>query len=221
MHGKLSFSKASKLRKWRWKGGILLDSGDAISAGNLDFRYKERVFWYMNWAGYAAGAVGNREFHPFHFLFKWKIREAHFPHLLANFSSPVIPSNVQPYLLLDIDGERVGLIGLSLPMLKGFWGAILKSEFSDPFEVAEKLVGELRERVDFVVMLTHLGISRDIALAKRVKGIDLILGGHSHIAFPSPVKVGSTYIMHSGHHARTVGLVEITKTGVKGWLEEI
>ena len=44
--------------------------------------------------------------------------------------------------------------------------------------------------MDLVVLLSHNGFSADLKMAARVRGIDVVLGGHTHDALPAPVVVG-------------------------------
>jgi 2',3'-cyclic-nucleotide 2'-phosphodiesterase/3'-nucleotidase/5'-nucleotidase len=57
-------------------------------------------------------------------------------------------------------------------------------EVGDPRQAAEGFVKKLRneEKVDLVVILSHLGHDEDVKIAEKVKGIDLIVGAHSHTA---------------------------------------
>jgi 2',3'-cyclic-nucleotide 2'-phosphodiesterase (5'-nucleotidase family) len=220
MHGKLSPEKAKKLLNLKKQGAILLDSGDALSAGNLDIRWRERTLRLMNLAGYIAGAVGNREFHPIKALLKWKLRDANFPHLSANLISNNIDS-ILPYLIIEIDGYRIAIIGLTLPQVKGFWRLLPFLQFSEPIPCALKLTKKLGKDVDFLIFLTHLGIARDIMLAKEIERKSLILGGHNHILLEEPIVIKNSRIFHSGCYAEHCWLIEVEKGRIKGWIEKL
>jgi 5'-nucleotidase len=220
MHGKLSPQKAKKLLHFKRQGAILLDSGDALSAGNLDIRWRERTLRLMSLAGYTAGAVGNREFHPIKSLLKWKLRDSNFPHLSAN----LIPNNISsilPYLIIEIDGHRIGIIGLTLPQVKGFWKRFPILQFSEPIPCALKLVEKLKGEIDFLIFLTHLGIARDVMLAKEIKRESLILGGHNHLLLGEPVVINNSHIFHPGCYAEHCWLIEFEKGRIKGWIEKL
>ena len=47
-------------------------------------------------------------------------------------------------------------------------------------EVAEQIVNQYRQDVDYMVMVSHLGEGTDTRIAQNVAGIDLVLGGHTH-----------------------------------------
>jgi len=220
MHGKLSPQKTKKLLHFKKQGAILLDSGDALSAGNLDIRWRERALKLMSLAGYTAGALGNREFHPIKSLLKWKLRDANFPHLSAN----LIPNKVDsvfPYLIMEREEYRIAIIGLTLPQVKGFWERFPFLKFSQPIPCALKLEEELGKDVDFFIFLTHLGIARDIMLAKEIKRESLILGGHNHRLLEEPIKINNSYIFHPGCYAQQCWLIEIEGGRIKGWIEKL
>jgi 2',3'-cyclic-nucleotide 2'-phosphodiesterase (5'-nucleotidase family) len=86
---------------------------------------------------------------------------------------------VRPWTVLDVDGARVGLFGLTDPHTPEINPAAAELSFRDPVPAAEAAVAELRARdVDFVVALSHLGRG-DEALAAAVD-VDVVLGGHVH-----------------------------------------
>ena len=220
MHGKLSHPKAKKLLQFKREGAILLDSGDALSAGNLDIRWRERTLKLMNLAGYTAGALGNREFHPLGVLLKWKLRDANFPHLSAN----LIPNNIDsilPYTIIEREEYRIAVIGLTLPQVKGFWRRFPFLQFSEPIPCALELVGKLGRDINALIFLTHLGIARDIMLAKEIDRESLILGGHNHILLREPIVINNSYIFHSGCYAEHCWLIEFERGRIKGWIEKL
>lgn len=106
-----------------------------------------------------------------------------FPLLAANLDLSAYPDYhklVKPYVVHEIQGprgpEKLGVVGLITDE-----GAMGKIRHRDPVEAAEKYIGELHgQGVDKVVVLSHMGLSADVELAKRVRGISAIVGGHSH-----------------------------------------
>ena len=80
----------------------------------------------------------------------------------------------------------------------------------------QAVVDEVRaDGVDLVVMLSHNGFDVDHKMAGRVKGIDVILSGHTHDAVPEPVLVGETIIIASGSHGKFVSRVDLDVQGGK------
>ncbi len=64
---------------------------------------------------------------------------------------------------------------------------------------AQKAVEDLRQAgAKLIIAVNHIGLDKDQALAERVSGIDLIIGGHSHDLLSAPLRVGNTMIVHTG-----------------------
>jgi sulfur-oxidizing protein SoxB len=70
-----------------------------------------------------------------------------------------------------------------------------------------------------VVLLSHNGMDVDLKLASRVRGIDAILGGHTHDGVPAPVIVGKTLVTNAGSHAKFLAVLDlqVSGSGVTGY----
>ena len=133
-----------------------------------------------------------------------------------------------PYRILDVDGVKVAVLGLTTGDIVSIVSRPRNGgvAVADPIAVAAILVPELRKKADLVVALTHVGVDEDRALARRVPGIDLIVGGHSHTFLWEPVLVpnrnangyGGTMIVQAGRWGERVGRVAVALSpeGVRG-----
>jgi 5'-nucleotidase / UDP-sugar diphosphatase len=93
-------------------------------------------------------------------------------------------------------------------------------KFSNQVRSARKLVGELKyENCDIIICLSHSGVNidkngqwagEDVKLAKKVKGIDVIISGHTHTKLEKPIMVNGTPIVQAGEHGQYVGKLELT-----------
>jgi 2',3'-cyclic-nucleotide 2'-phosphodiesterase (5'-nucleotidase family) len=213
LHGKLPTMAQEVIEGLRRDApaALLVDGGDALGAGNLGYRPREPVLDAMNRLGYQAMAVGNREAHVWQAMMARKVAPARFPVLSANVTARrQLP--VKPYIVLETAGVRVGLIGLTVPMItRRMWTRHLCDIlFEDPVRAANDMVPLVASQADLVVVLSHLGIAGDRRLAEEVPGIHLILGGHSHVETHTPVAVNGVVLVHPGAWSRYVAYVEVS-----------
>ncbi len=194
-------------------GSILLDSGDSAASGNVTWRSSgERPHIIMTEAGYDAMCMGNREFHFFCPGLVGKLKNIAFPVLSANFRlrKTDCPVTVAESTIIERAGERIGIIGLSVPRVTKDMKmqAISAAYLDDPLETAKQIVPEMKSRCDYLIALTHIGIVLDREIAEKVPGIDLVLGGHTHIVVDETAD-GGTRIVHSGSHMKIVSRLDI------------
>ena len=124
----------------------------------------------------------------------------------------------EPYEIFEKGGLSIGVIGQAFPYLPIANPKWMFPEYS--FGIREErmqaVVDEVRAGgVDLVVMLSHNGFDVDHKMAGRVKGIDVILSGHTHDAVPEPVLVGETINIASGSHGKFVSRVDLDVQGGK------
>lgn len=202
---------------------LLLDCGD-FSQGSVYYNlFKgETEVRLMNEMGYDACTIGNHEFDFGMENMARLFRLAEFPVVCANydFTGTVCEGLVKDYIVVERAGHRIGIFGLS-PQLEGL---VSKPNcegvtYRHPSKVAQQIVDRLRqeEGCDFVVCLSHLGFGdgddQDPALISATRGIDVVLGGHSHSYFEYakyyPNLDGRMIPLdHQGKNGRFVGVLE-------------
>lgn len=171
---------------------LLFDSGDFSQGSPYYTIYKGDVETkLMNMMHYDAVTIGNHEF-DFGLQNMARIfRLAKFPIVCANydFTGTELASIVKPYVILKRKGLKIGVFGLA-PKLDGLVMEqnYLSVVYKDPVAVAQKMVNELEtQKCDLIICLSHLGwkaegVSDEEVIA-NTRGIDLVLGGHSHSYF--------------------------------------
>ncbi len=224
-------------RKENPTGTLLLDSGDTIQGTPLEYFHNKKnnappdpMMLAMSALRFDALAVGNHEYNFGLAVLEKARREANFPWLSANtYKRGTNETYFQPYLVKELNGVRVGVIGLTTPGVP-FWENrenFAGLEFREPVEEARKWVAVLREkeRVDLVIIAMHMGLEADlrtgevspgqvtnenmaIQLAKVVPGIDLILMGHTHREVPALV-VGDTLLTQANFWGRHLARADI------------
>ncbi len=179
--------RATLIKQKKAEGGniILIDAGDAFQ-GTLYFNQwqGEEEQYFMNALGYQAMAVGNHEFDSGPGPLGSFIRGANFPVLSANLdvsAEPELAGLIQPYTILTVGGEQVGIFGLTTEDTACISSPGPNVVFKDTVASAKQAVADLEAQgVNKIIALTHLGYSEDLDLAGAVDGIDVIVGGHSH-----------------------------------------
>ena len=206
---------------------LLFDCGD-FSQGTPYYNMfrGELEVKMMNLMGYDAMTIGNHEFDFGLENMARLFRMAHFPVVCANYEVAGTPLEglVKPYVVLERQGVRVGVFGLS-PRVEGLVQAdkCQGIVYRDPIPVAREMVRLLRkeEKCDVVICLSHLGLygsglgdAGDEVLAAQTEGIDLILGGHSHTflerpAFYENASGQEVPVMHVGKNGAYVGKIKL------------
>jgi S-sulfosulfanyl-L-cysteine sulfohydrolase len=141
------------------------------------------------------------------------IAELGFPFLAGNVKDATWGDPVfKPSAIFERGGLRIGVIGQAFPYTPVANPRYLIPDWSFGIE-EERLaqnVAKLRDdKVDLVVLLSHNGFDVDRKLAARVKGIDVILTGHTHDALPRPVKVGDTLLVAAGSHGKFLARLDL------------
>ncbi|WP_372394844.1 5'-nucleotidase C-terminal domain-containing protein [Azospirillum sp. HJ39] len=195
--------------------------GDFLSPSLLSGTTRgEQMIALFNAIGVDAVTFGNHEFDFGPELLKQRMAESRFPWIGSNVHAADGSAfgTTVPSLIRTIDGITVGFIGLITPDTARLSSAGPGLSFLPVLETAASAVKDLRAKgAAVVVALTHLTIGEDRELAAKVKGIDLILGGHDHD--PISFYEGSTLILKAGHDAQYLGVVKLqveTKDGGKG-----
>jgi S-sulfosulfanyl-L-cysteine sulfohydrolase len=113
-------------------------------------------------------------------------------------------------------GVKVAVIGQAFPYtpVANPRYLIPKWSFGIQEEVVQKHVDAARAGgADVVVLLSHNGFDVDRKLAGRVRGIDVILAGHTHDAVPAAIEVGKTLIIASGSHGKFLSRLDLEVKG--------
>lgn len=168
---------------------LLFDSGDFSQGSPYYTMFKGDVeVGLMNEMCYDAATIGN---HEFDFGLDNMVRlfkMAKFPIVCANydFTGTPLKEIVKPYVIIKRNGIKIGVFGLG-PKLDGLvvkknYGPIV---YNDPVKVAQKVIDELKaQKCDLIICLSHLGWNiegvSDEELIAGTRGLDLVLGGHSH-----------------------------------------
>jgi sulfur-oxidizing protein SoxB len=127
-----------------------------------------------------------------------------------------------PYAMKTMNGVQVAVVGQAFP-----YTPIANPRYFTPnwtFGIQEenmqKVVDEARAKgAKVVVVLSHNGMDVDLKMASRIRGIDAIMGGHTHDGVPAPVKVknpgGVTLVTNAGSNGKFLGVLDFDVKGGK------
>jgi hypothetical protein len=142
-----------------------------------------------------------------------------FPFVSANLTDENGSLLFKKYILKEVNGKNVAILGLMgdtsemTDKVEEATGGTVK--VTDPLEAANAIIEELSGKVDYTIVLAHQKTNRDWVLARRVEGIDLIIGGQDTLKTEDPAQAGDTLMVRSGEKGQYQGLLEVTFNGEK------
>lgn len=210
-------SKERELAKQQDAAFLLVDGGDIAMGSVFHTLFSQEAIEYRAMAriGYDAYTLGN---HAFDFGAEALVQMfsnaaskdslCTFPRLLsANIRCEGVPA--EQYAVLERNGLKIGLFGLMGEESHNVMGSKARGvvEYRNPVEAAKEIVEILQPRTDYLIALSHSGVScgDDVELAKKVKGIDFVVSGHDHDVFHKPVYVKGTPLGSAGASGKYVG----------------
>ncbi|MCV2868749.1 thiosulfohydrolase SoxB [Defluviimonas sp. WL0002] len=192
---------------------ILLDGGDTWHGSMTSFLTKgQDMVDVMNALGVEAMTSH----------WEWTYGSERVNEIVEGLPFPFLGANIfdvewdepafEPYTIFERGGVRIAVIGQAFPYMPIANPGWMFPEYSFGIreERMQEVVDEVRgQGVDLVVCLSHNGFDVDRKMIGRVKGIDVILTGHTHDAVPEPVLVGDTILIASGSNGKFVSRVDL------------
>jgi sulfur-oxidizing protein SoxB len=190
-----------------WQGSatsLWTEGADMIGAQKLLGVDLMTAHWEFTYGAKRVQAAVARELAPMEFLAQ-NVKT-------ADFEDPVF----KPYSLRSVNGVALAVIGQAFPYTPIANPRYMVAEWT--FGIQEprlqQLVDEVRAKgAQVVVLLSHNGMDVDLKLAARVRGLDAILGGHTHDGVPAPVVVGKTLVTNAGSNAKFLGVLDLDVKG--------
>ena len=204
------------------KNMLALDAGDLLfkkftqpiaeTESNLLAQQAYLIIESLNLMGYNLLGIGDDDLTLGKELLSDVSKKANFPFLSSNVldeesGRPLFQSS----LVKRVNGLRIGIFSLLSPdAFSGPGdprrrGIIVRS----PSEMAQAMVKELRPKTDLIVLLSHLGYSKDMELAQAVSGIHFIIGSHTGITLNYPTVVKNTVILQAGPKGMAAGRFDV------------
>ena len=196
---------------------IVVDAGDRWT-GNAYVDLAENrlpIIRLMNAVGYDVAAFGNHDFDAGQEVLAQSVEHAEFDVICANMSSlgKSLKGTKGVKRIETPDGVAVDFVGVVTSYANGhpdgndvnFEGL----QFEDPQVVAERECE--RSSGDVKVLLSHMGDDRDMELAARYGGYDVIIGGHTHAVLDT--LINGTTVGQTGRKLKRVGVTRVKMRG--------
>ena len=208
---------------------LLLDAGDQFQGSLFYSKYKgQATAEMMNLVGYDAMGAGNHEFDDGPEGLRAFMDAVNFPVLIANAdvsAEPALAGVLIPSTVIERGGFQYGLIGLIPADTHEISSPGSNIKFTDPVETLRHEIDQFAERgIHRIIALSHSGYLIDLDIAKKVNGIDLIVGGHTNTLLsnttdkadgPYPTWVntpngGRTAVVQAYAYGKYLGRLDVT-----------
>lgn len=225
---------------------LLLNGGDTFQ-GTLYFNVYHGLadVSFMNQVGYQAMAVGNHEFDRGPKGLADFAKLANFPILAANLdvsTEPLLAGLIKSSTILTAGQVRVGIVGAVTPDLPTISSPGDNVRMKELIPSLQAAIDELQKQgLDKIVVVSHCGYGEEKRMASQLKGVDVVVGGHSHtflgnVTLPGDPRSGGAYptvvknadgdtalVVQSWEWGKVFGRIEITfdEGGkVKSWSKD-
>ncbi|XP_026164026.1 5'-nucleotidase [Mastacembelus armatus] len=167
---------------------LLLDAGDQFQ-GTVWFNYYKgaEAAHFMNKLQYDAMAFGNHEFdNKVEGLMRPFLEQVRCPVLSANIKpdetlAPTFGNSYLPYHIFNIEGQRVGVVGYTSQETSALSAPGPHLQFEDEVTSLQLQVDKLQTLgINKIIALGHSGFTIDQIIARKVRGVDVVIGGHTN-----------------------------------------
>jgi len=223
------YKKSAYLNEYRktQPGVVIVDSGDLLNedeeipesvrqAAKLKADLIARIY---NKIGIDAVNIGELDLVLGLDTLKEIEKKHNFPFVCANLVNDKNEPIFKRYVIKNVNGKNVGIFGVigdtsdmaaKVSEITNGAATVQDSEAAAGF-----IVKELAGKVDYMIALTHQGTNRDWVIARRVQGIDLVVGGHDKQKTKEPHGAEKTLIVNAGEKGQYLGMLEVTMDGTK------
>lgn len=184
------------------EGTLLVNVGDAIHGSAVaEWTQGAAIVPLLNALRIDAFVPGNWEFAYGPEVFRQRMRELNHPAVAINLRDGQTGDRLLvPSVVKEVNGVRVGVVGITSVIVD----KNMAPDYSNGlhFTLLEGVQAEVdrlrRDGVEIVILGTELGLAQEVKLARTIRGVDFILGGHTHERTREPITVGGTPVIESG-----------------------
>ncbi len=183
---------------------LFLASGDDLMGRYFDTFKGKAIYTLLSDIGYQFYAPGNHEFDHGPEAFVKALKYAKFKVLCSDLSTKNTPlkGKCSPFYITDLCRLKIGMFSLMSEDLSTISSPGDVKVKLDNIDTAKKMIKLLKSKhVNLIVAITHIGFKKDKDVALKTKGIDVIVGGHSHNYLKRAYKINNTVIVNGGERA--------------------
>ncbi|MFC1552960.1 metallophosphoesterase [Candidatus Latescibacterota bacterium] len=225
--GSARVATLSRILRNQRQNVLMLDAGDRFARTDFNTIIHEANNQIVNYLEYDCMTIGNWDLSYGAQIFADFIHGLNSSVVSCNINTenePVLNGLFEPYIIKEVGGHKVGLVGVATTDLSAYKN-IDNIIIDDIIPSVQKAVDELNSiNVDIIIVLSHAGYTVDNQIANVVDGIDIIVGGHSHLLFsntidgayaPYPLEISSpsgdpVLIVQSGCFNNYLGCLDVT-----------
>ena len=203
---------------------LFLHAGD-VNTGVPESDLLDAVpdFATLHYMGTDAMALGNHEFDIDLDTLKMQARVAGFPFLSANFVDRNLFPVFKPYVVKDMGGYSVGILGLTTEQTNVLEPLYLgNNSVESAYYAVKEYMPELEEKSDIQIVLGHLGYYEEgqepqlpvgyttsNEVAEGFSNVEVFIDGHTHTLFEEAKVINSTILSSSGDLGKYLGRIDL------------
>ncbi len=191
---------------------ILLNAGDLAQGSPVSTLYKGLpIFEIANMFGYDAATLGNHDFD-----YGWQ-RTSNF---IETAKYPIVSSNIvdsqgklltpKPWVILKVNGLRVGIIGAMTDDLHGLQFPAFLGDFhtTSSVETVRRYAAEIKDQCDLVVLVAHINGAEEQAFLKE-PDVPVIVSGHIHSGMEQAYSSPGHVLVRAKGYGEELGRLEL------------
>lgn len=191
---------------------IVLNAGDLVQGDPVSTIFQGvPVFEIANLLGFDAATLGNHDFD-----YGWEqtrkfISIAKYPIVSCNIVDAAGKLFAQPYVVLKVNGLRIGILGAMLTGLRDVATARSLGEWHTlpVVETARKYAAELRPKTDLIVLLGHIDGREELQFLREAPEISVIVSGHLHTGLTEPISHEGRVAVRVRSYSEEFGRLEL------------
>jgi len=190
------------------KNTMFVIAGDMFQGSVIDVLTKgEAVVDVLNQTGLDVVTLGNHEMDHGIERCREVMDKANFAVVSANLKEIETGKAVakSKSIIIEKNGMKILVIGLITRDKDG-----KELEVTNYLEAVQNVTKTENSKVDFTIVLTHIGYKEDVELAKKLtpkEGVDLIVGGHTHTVLQQADVVNGIPIVQAGANCDYLGKI--------------